>query len=178
MGEMAVNGETESGSRTWLSALLGTMTGLIVSAGFGITTMVATGLNMGTRIALDGTVQAVFEPLAAYPVGVVAIAFAAFLYLARELWWASLVARSCAVLVGVLTTVAGSVLFSPTYLSEIGRHPWYLAIPVSASQTMALYAFVGIGVASVISSLAGRRRQSPPKLDRSANLPGVFSSDS
>jgi hypothetical protein len=69
MGEMAVNGETESGSRTWLSALLGTMTGLIVSAGFGITTMVATGLNMGTRIALDGTVQAVFEPLAAYPVG-------------------------------------------------------------------------------------------------------------
>jgi hypothetical protein len=130
---------------------------MILAFGLGLTQLVATGLAMGVRIGIDGSVQAFLNAIPPVIVGIIAAVFSALLFAARQLWWEPLLARAIATGVVAAAIVLGAVLFDARYYGEFGSHPWFVAIPIEVAVSMGPYAFVGLAVASMLSELLRRR---------------------
>lgn len=137
--------------------LAGILGGIVVVAGIGLSQLVATGLTMGLRIGIDGSIQAVGVATSPWIVGIFVIAFSGLLFAARSTWWVPIPARLSATGIVITATVIGIALLDASYVANFGTHPWYWAIPIEVSRSVATYAFIGISVVSMLSSGLRRR---------------------
>lgn len=133
------------------------MVGFVVFAGIGAAQYVATSLGMGMVLGIEGKVDHVTIPEAAWGPGIAAGLIAALLYLARSLWWDPLAGRVAAAVVVVVLLVIGSVMFDDFYYRTFGALGWAKSSALSAAQSMGTYAFVGVVIASSFATARVRR---------------------
>ena len=143
---------------TAIHLAVGALVGFVVFAGIGATQYVATSLGMGMVLDIEGNVGHVMIPEAAWGPGIAAGLIAFLLYLARSLWWDSLVGRVSAAVVVVVLLVIGNVMFDDFYYRTFGAQGWAKSSALNAAQSMGTYAFVGVVIASTFVTARRRRR--------------------
>lgn len=131
---------------------LGFLAGAVISAAIGTSHLVALGLTMGVQIGIDGTVQSAVSPISPWSVGLAVLATSGLLYSARDAWWVPRAARVAALLTVGCATCIGIAIFDLDYMMTFGLNPLWIAIPVEMSRSVASYAFLGIGLASLLVS--------------------------
>lgn len=142
----------------------GILAGFVVTAAIGVTQYIAIGYTMGVRIGIDGSVQAVSNPGAPWLVGCAIAATAGLLFVARGEWWTPRLGRAIALAIVGATTGLGIAVFNVEYMMNFGLNPWWLVIPVEMSRSVASYAFLGLGVATLLlpHDYSRDADQSPP----------------
>jgi hypothetical protein len=136
--------------------VIGSFAGFAAFVGIGAAQYVATGLNLGTVVGIDGNPARAIAPVSAWAPGLSVGLIAALLYTARSIWWDPLASRlSSAVIVVILLTI-GNVIFGD-YFGTFGTLSWPMSVALSAAQSMGTYAFVGVVVASSLVPARVRR---------------------
>jgi glucan phosphoethanolaminetransferase (alkaline phosphatase superfamily) len=110
--------------------VIGSFSGFAAFAGIGAAQYVATGLNLGAVIGINGNPARAIAPVSPWAPGLSVGLIAALLYTVRSIWWDSLASRlSSAVVVVVLLTI-GNVMFGD-YYGTFGTLGWPMSVALS-----------------------------------------------
>lgn len=140
-----------SSVRVWpVQIFWGFVVGCVITAGLGLSQLVATGLMLGVRIGIDGSIQAIPGPIHPWMVGVIVALYSCLLYTARSLWWAPPLSRVTAGSVVLAAIVLGAASAPVDYYARIGGGTMMRAVPVEVSLSLAAYAFVALVACSLI----------------------------
>lgn len=162
MPDMPQHVDSASARRWTADILWGMLAGAIIGIGFGVAHVIATALEQGAILGLDASLTGVQEPQPAIIPGIFVSIAAALLWYARSLWWSPLLGRAVSILIPAVMIVVGHARFSTGYWQMIGMEPWWIVLPTNTSQSMLLYAYVGVAALSVIAELVRKRTQRIP----------------
>ena len=153
---------SENRITTTRAILGGAVASLVIAGGFGIAILIATGLNMGLVLGIDGRAQSVSSSAPAVVPALVVCAAAALLFASQEIWWAPVAGRITAGAITVAVIVVGSLQYDEQYYRNIGVVPWWEIVVIASSQSMLSYAFVGMVIATLVIKAGARRGNMSP----------------
>ena len=128
----------------------GVALGVVVFAALAMTQLIATGLQAGVLVGVDGSPLQVIEPSPVIVVGGVVAVLAAAATLLLPAIPAATPAAAAIVIAGL--TAWGTSRFSWEYPLATGERPWWDNLLVSGSQSLATYLVIGLAIGAAVRS--------------------------